>query len=164
MNIRYELTSLIILIQFVMTAQQSQQETAIFAGGCFWCTEAIFREMKGVISIEPGYTGGKRKNPTYEQVTTGATGHAEAVRIIFNPNEVSYEELLQVFFATHDPTTLNRQGNDMGTQYRSVVFYTTEKQKELAKSYIHFLEVEDVYDQYIVTDIVPASDFYVAEE
>ena len=147
-----------------MTGQQLQQEIAIFAGGCFWCTEAIFREMKGVISVEPGYTGGKRKNPTYEQVTTGATGHAEAVRIIFNPNEVSYEELLQVFFATHDPTTLNRQGNDMGTQYRSVVFYTTEKQKELVKSYIHFLEVEDVYDQYIVTDIVPASDFYVAED
>ena len=154
----------IILIQFQMMSQQTKNQTAIFAGGCFWCTEAIFKEMKGVVSAVPGYTGGNRKNPTYEQVSTGATGHAEAVRIIYNPDETTYEELLQVFFATHDPTTLNRQGNDVGTQYRSAVFYTTEKQKDLATAYIKFLEQEDVYDQYIVTEVKPATDFYEAED
>ena len=154
----------LILIQFQIMSQDTKTQTAIFAGGCFWCTEAIFKEMKGVISVVPGYTGGNRKNPTYEQVSTGATGHAEAVRIIYNPDETTYEELLQVFFATHDPTTLNRQGNDMGTQYRSAVFYTTEKQKELATAYIKFLEQEDVYDQYIVTEVKPATDFYEAED
>ncbi len=154
----------IILIQFQIMSQDTKTQTAIFAGGCFWCTEAIFKEMKGVISVVPGYTGGNRKNPTYEQVSTGATGHAEAVRIIYNPDETTYEELLQVFFATHDPTTLNRQGNDVGTQYRSAVFYTTEKQKELATAYIKFLEQEDVYDQYIVTEVKPATDFYEAED
>ena len=154
----------IILIQFQMMSQQTKNQTAIFAGGCFWCTEAIFKEMKGVVSVVPGYIGGNRKNPTYEQVSTGATGHAEAVRIIYNPDETTYEELLQVFFATHDPTTLNRQGNDVGTQYRSAVFYTTEKQKDLATAYIKFLEQEDVYDQYIVTEVKPATDFYEAED
>ena len=143
---------------------QTSQETAIFAGGCFWCTEAIFKEMKGVKSVVPGYIGGKRPNPTYEQVSTGATGHAEAVKIIYDPSEVSYEELLQVFFATHDPTTLNRQGNDVGTQYRSAIFYTNEKQKELAKAYIKFLNDSDVFDQYIVTEVVPATEFYEAED
>ena len=143
---------------------QSKSETAIFAGGCFWCTEAIFKEMKGVKSVVPGYTGGKRPNPTYEHVTTGATGHAEAVKIIFNPDKVSYEELLQVFFATHDPTTLNRQGNDVGTQYRSAVFYTNDKQKEKVKAYIKFLNDSDVFDQHIVTEVVPATVFYEAED
>ncbi len=143
---------------------KSGTDTAIFAGGCFWCTEAIFKEMKGVKSAIPGYTGGKRPNPTYEQVTTGATGHAEAVKIIFDPSLVSYEELLQIFFATHDPTTLNRQGNDVGTQYRSAVFYTNEKQKELVKAYIKFLNDSDVYDHYIVTEVVSATDFYEAED
>ena len=143
---------------------KSRTDTAIFAGGCFWCTEAIFKEMKGVKTVTPGYTGGKRANPTYEQVTTGATGHAEAVKIIFDPSQISYEELLQVFFATHDPTTLNRQGNDVGTQYRSAVFYTNEKQKELTKAYIKFLNDSDIYDQYIVTEVVPASEFYEAED
>ena len=143
---------------------QKITETAILAGGCFWCTEAIFKEMKGVESVVPGYIGGIRPNPTYEQITTGATGHAEAVKIEFNPKEVGYEELLQVFFATHDPTTLNRQGNDIGTQYRSAVFYTNDKQKELTQEYIKFLNNSDVYDQYIVTEIVPATTFYEAED
>jgi peptide-methionine (S)-S-oxide reductase len=143
---------------------QQQTETAIFAGGCFWCTEAIFKEMKGVKSVVPGYTGGKRANPTYEQVSTGATGHAEAVKIEYDPTQVSYEELLQVFFATHDPTTLNRQGNDVGTQYRSAIFYTNERQKDLAEAYIKFLNDSDVYDQYIVTEVVPAEAFYEAED
>ncbi len=147
-----------------MNESQKSHETAIFAGGCFWCTEAIFKEMKGVESVVPGYTGGKRPNPTYEQVTTGATGHAEAVKIVFDPSEISYEELLQVFFATHDPTTLNRQGNDVGTQYRSAVFYTNDKQKALAEAYIKFLNDSNVFDQYIVTEVVPAQTFYEAED
>ncbi len=147
-----------------MNESQKSHETAIFAGGCFWCTEAIFKEMKGVESVVPGYTGGKRPNPTYEQVTTGATGHAEAVKIVFDPSEISYEELLQVFFATHDPTTLNRQGNDVGTQYRSTVFYTNDKQKALAEAYIKFLNDSNVFDQYIVTEVVPAQTFYEAED
>jgi len=156
--------SILILLINLNTMSQNTTETAIFAGGCFWCTEAIFKEMKGVISVIPGYTGGKRTNPTYEQVTTGATGHAEAVKIEFDPSQVSYEELLQVFFATHDPTTLNRQGNDVGTQYRSAIFYTNDKQKELAKAYIKFLNNSDVFDQYIVTEVVPATKFYEAED
>lgn len=143
---------------------QTSTETAIFAGGCFWCTEAIYKEMKGVKSVSPGYIGGKRPNPTYEQVSTGATGHAEAVKIIYDPSQITYEELLQVFFATHDPTTLNRQGNDVGTQYRSAVFYTNNQQKERAEAYIKFLNNSDVYDQYIVTEVVPATPFYEAED
>jgi len=145
-----------------MNAQK--KEIAIFAGGCFWCTEAVFKHTKGVEQVIPGYTGGTVPHPTYEQVTTGTTGHAEAVKIIFNPNEVSYEELLEIFFATHDPTTLNRQGNDVGTQYRSVIFYTNEHQKDLAKAYIKFLNNEDVFDNYIVTEVVPSTDFYEAED
>ena len=155
---------LLTLILNLNYMNQSATETAVFAGGCFWCTEAIFTEMKGVKSVIPGYTGGKRPNPTYEQVSTGATGHAEAVKIVFDLSEVSYEELLQVFFATHDPTTLNRQGNDVGTQYRSAVFYTDEKQKDIANAYIKFLNDSDVFDQYIVTEVVPATAFYEAED
>ncbi len=143
---------------------QQKKETAIFAGGCFWCTESIFKSLKGVEKVVPGYTGGKRKNPTYEQVSTGATGHAEAVKITYDPGQVSYEELLQVFFATHDPTTLNRQGNDVGTQYRSAIFYTTPKQKELAEAYIQFLNESDAFDDYIVTEVVPETPFYEAED
>jgi len=143
---------------------QQKTETAIFAGGCFWCTEAVFKQMKGVERVVPGYTGGKRSNPTYEQISSGATGHAEAVQIIFNPDKVSYEELLEVFFATHDPTTLNRQGNDVGTQYRSAIFYTNDRQKEMAEAYIHFLENENIFDSPIVTEVVPATVFYEAED
>ena len=153
---------LAVLIPIFMQSQK--KETAIFAGGCFWCTEAIFKNMKGVESVVPGYIGGKRPHPTYEQVSTGATGHAEAVKIIYRPDELSYEDLLQVFFATHDPTTLNRQGNDVGTQYRSAVFYTGENQKEIAEAYIRFLNNSDVFDKYIVTEVVPATTFYEAED
>ncbi len=142
---------------------KSGTETAIFAGGCFWCTEAIFKELYGIIKLIPGYTGGKQPNPTYEQVKTGTTGHAEAVKMIFDPSKVSYEKLLEIFFATHDSTTLNRQGNDVGTQYRSAIFYTNEHQKEIATAYIKFLNDSDVYEQYIVTEVVPATDFYEAE-
>ncbi len=155
---------LIILFTIITMNNQQKNETAIFAGGCFWCTESIFKSLKGVKEVVPGYTGGKRKNPTYEQVCSGATGHAEAVKITYNPEEISYEELLQVFFATHAPTSLNRQGNDIGTQYRSAIFYTTPQQKNIAESYIKFLNNSDVFDKYIVTELVPSSEFYEAED
>ncbi len=161
--LKYYIFALIIIITYTMNSQQ-KKETAIFAGGCFWCTESIFKSLKGVEKVVPGYTGGKIKNPTYEQVCNGDTGHAEAVKITYDPGQISYEELLQVFFATHDPTTLNRQGNDVGTQYRSAIFYTTSKQKELAAAYIKFLNESNVFDDYIVTEVVPEAPFYEAED
>jgi peptide-methionine (S)-S-oxide reductase len=143
---------------------QEHVETAIFAGGCFWCTEAIFLEVKGIIKIVPGYIGGHTENPTYKEVCTGKTGHAEAIRIIYNPEEVGYAKLLEVFFATHDPTTLNRQGNDIGTQYRSEIFYMNESQREVAQKYIKLLEQEKVFEDKIITKITNATDFYKAED
>ncbi|WP_366182473.1 peptide-methionine (S)-S-oxide reductase MsrA [Flavobacterium ovatum] len=143
--------------------QSIENEVAIFGGGCFWCTEAFFTELKGVQSIAPGYIGGEVVNPTYEAVCTGTTGHAEAVKIEFNPAEISYELLLEVFFATHDPTTLNRQGNDRGTQYRSEIFYTNNQQKQLAGAYIEFLTQEQAFPDPIVTKITEATTYYVAE-
>lgn len=137
---------------------------ATFGNGCFWCTEAIFQQLNGVEKVVPGYTGGKVKNPTYEQVCTGETGHAEAIQITYDPKEISYRELLDVFFYTHDPTTLNRQGNDIGTQYRSVIFYQDESQKNEAKKIIEQLDQEKVYDKKIVTEIVPLGIFYFAED
>jgi peptide-methionine (S)-S-oxide reductase len=138
-------------------------DTAIFAAGCFWCTEAVFQELKGVEKVESGYIGGHKANPSYEEVCTGTTGHAEASRIYYNPNIVSYKDLLEVFWGTHDPTTLNRQGNDVGTQYRSAIFYLNDKQKELANEYKTKLNIIGVFDKPIVTEITPASTFYVAE-
>lgn len=137
---------------------------AILAGGCFWCTEAVFKSLKGVVEAVPGYIGGSQVNPTYEQVCTGETGHAEAIEIEYNEHEVSYNELLEIFFATHNPTTLNRQGEDIGTQYRSEIFYVDEAQKQAAEEYIGILRDEKVFNQPIVTQITPASIFYVAEE
>ena len=139
-------------------------EVATFAGGCFWCTEAVFLEIKGVEKVVSGYIGGKTINPTYKDICTGETGHAEAIQITFNPNEVAYEDLLEVFFATHDPTTLNRQGADVGTQYRSEIFYHSEAQKTKAENYIQLLEKEKLYDKKIVTKVSSASVFYNAEE
>ena len=139
-------------------------EVATFAGGCFWCTEAVFLEIKGVEKVVSGYIGGKTKNPTYKDICTGETGHAEAIQITFNPNEVVYEDLLEVFFGTHDPTTLNRQGADVGTQYRSEIFYHSEAQKTKAENYIQLLEKEKLYDKKIVTKVSSASVFYNAEE
>ena len=139
-------------------------ETAIFANGCFWCTEAVFQRLKGVKEIKSGYTGGTIKNPGYREVCSGRTGHAEAVKITFDPQQISYQELLEVFFATHDPTTLNRQGNDVGTQYRSEIFYTSEGQKELANRHIAALEKEKVFSNPIVTAVTPEHPFYNAEE
>ncbi len=138
-------------------------EYATFGGGCFWCTEAIFSELKGVENVESGYCGGETKNPTYRDVCTGITGHAEVIHITFNPNKVTFDELLDVFFATHNPTTLNRQGADVGTQYRSVIFYHNTAQKEKAIKFIKSLETEKVFTDKIVTQITAFKDYYVAE-
>lgn len=139
-------------------------ETAIFAGGCFWCTEAVFQRIDGVLSVKSGYTGGHIKNPAYREIVTGRTGHAEAVTLEFDAAKVDYNELLEVFFATHDPTTLNRQGNDVGTQYRSEIFYTSGAQKEKAEAFISLLEKEKVFSSPIVTKVSEATSFYLAEE
>lgn len=139
-------------------------EVATFAGGCFWCTEAVFLEIKGVEKVVSGYIGGKTKNPTYKDICTGETGHAEAIQITYNPKEVAYEDLLEVFFGTHDPTTLNRQGADVGTQYRSEIFYHSEAQKVKAENYIELLVKEKLYDKSIVTKISSATQFYPAED
>lgn len=138
-------------------------ELATFGNGCFWCTEAVFQELEGVETVMPGYTGGQVENPTYKQVCSGTTGHAEVLQVSYNPDKISYEELLEVFWATHDPTTLNRQGNDVGTQYRSAVFYHNQEQKQLAEKYKKELEASGAYDDPIVTEIVPLEKFYPAE-
>lgn len=138
-------------------------EVAIFAGGCFWCTEAVFLELKGVSEVIPGYIGGAIENPTYEAICTGNTGHAEAIKITYDNREMSFGELLEVFFATHDPTTLNRQGNDIGTQYRSEVFYLNDFQKEMTEGYIKLLNDENVFGNPVVTQLSPAPHFYPAE-
>jgi len=138
-------------------------EVAIFANGCFWCTEAVFQRLAGVYSVVPGYIGGHIKNPAYREVCSGRTGHAEGIKLEFDSDVITYQELLEVFFATHDPTTLNRQGNDVGTQYRSEVFYTNAQQKEMAQQYIQFLERQKVFDGPIVTAVSEAGPFYLAE-
>jgi len=140
------------------------KEIATLAGGCFWCLEAVFDELKGVESVESGYMGGPTANPTYEAVCSGETGHAEVVRITFDPRQVSFKEILEVFFVIHDPTTLNRQGNDVGTQYRSAVFYHSPEQKVTAEHAVASLADSRIYDDPIVTAIVPASSFHVAED
>jgi len=142
---------------------ENNLETAIFANGCFWCTEAVFQQLKGVVSVIAGYTGGKIKNPAYREICTGRTGHAEGIKISFHPDEITYLELLEVFFATHDPTTLNRQGNDVGTQYRSEIFYTNEAQEKTAKAYIDLLDKEGVFGSPIVTAVSKEVPFYTAE-
>jgi peptide-methionine (S)-S-oxide reductase len=138
-------------------------ETAVFGGGCFWCTEAVFKMLKGVSSVLPGYSGGTTKNPTYEQVSQGNTGHAECTKVEFDPKEISFRDLLTVFFGSHDPTTLNRQGNDIGNQYRSVIFYTTPEQKEITESFIKEINNSTHEGRPVVTEVVPLVDFYVAE-
>ncbi|MGB8192363.1 MAG: peptide-methionine (S)-S-oxide reductase MsrA, partial [Chitinophagaceae bacterium] len=139
-------------------------DTATFGTGCFWCTEAIFQQLKGVKKVSSGYAGGHVINPTYKQVCEGTTGHAECIEIVYDPKELTYDELLEVFWQTHDPTTLNRQGNDEGTQYRSVVFYHTPEQKQKAEKYKAELDKSGAFDNPIVTEISPASTFYVAED
>jgi len=139
-------------------------EIATLAGGCFWCLEAVFDELKGVQSVESGYMGGKTPNPTYAQVCSGASGHAEVVRVTFDPAELSYADLLSVFFAIHDPTTPNRQGNDVGTQYRSAIFFHTPEQERAARDLIARLGAEKLFKAPIVTEVAPASQFHMAED
>jgi peptide-methionine (S)-S-oxide reductase len=141
----------------------NEKEIAVFGGGCFWCTEAIFKMLKGVSSVMPGYAGGNKPNPTYEDVCSGKTGHAEVIKIEFDPKEISFDTLLTVFFATHDATTLNRQGNDVGTQYRSVIFYTHERQKEIAEKFIKDINNSHKEGDPVVTEIKPLDTFYEAE-
>jgi len=138
-------------------------ETATFGSGCFWCTEAIFESLDGVISAVSGYMGGASENPTYKEVCSGLSGHAEVVQITFNPSQISFEELLEAFWASHDPTTLNRQGNDVGTQYRSVVFFHNALQKSAAEEFKNHLNSKQVFPSPIVTEISPATTFYAAE-
>jgi peptide-methionine (S)-S-oxide reductase len=139
-------------------------EIATLAGGCFWCTEAIFKRLIGVRSVLPGYTGGTVENPTYEQVCSGTTGHAEAIQIEFDPGKISFEKILDIFWYTHNPTTLNQQGNDIGTQYRSEIFYHNQYQKEVAEKLKAKLENEAIYENPIVTKITPFTYFYIAED
>ena len=143
--------------------KNERKEVATLAGGCFWCTEAVFSIVKGVEKVEPGYTGGSVPNPTYEQVSTGTTGHAEAVQVTFDPNVISFREILEIFFATHNPTTLNRQGPDVGTQYRSAIFYHDEGQKAKAEEVIAELDKEGIWEAPIVTQVEQFKAFDVAE-
>jgi len=145
-------------------APAGKMEVATFAGGCFWCTEAYFERLKGVQRVISGYCGGKEKNPTYQQVSNGQTGHAESVQIYFDPEQISYLDLLKVHFATHDPTTLNRQGPDVGEQYRSVVFYHNAQQREQAAKYMEDLSKSGRFKSKIVTQLVPYKQFYAAEK
>jgi peptide-methionine (S)-S-oxide reductase len=141
-----------------------KQEVAVLGGGCFWCTEAVFSQISGVEKVEPGYSGGKLENPTYEQVSTGRTGHAEVVQVTFDPDVISYREILEIFFSTHDPTTLNRQGPDAGTQYPSVIFYRNDQQKTLAEQLMKELSEANAWDRPIVTQLEPLKVFYPAED
>lgn len=146
-----------------MPGRTDNEEMAVFGGGCFWCTEAVFQNLQGVISVMPGYSGGKKENPTYKEVSSGNTGHIEVIEIKFNPNEIGYKNLLDVFFATHDPTTLNRQGEDRGEQYSSVIFFANYEQRREAENFINQLERERVFKQPIVTRIELFKNFYPAE-
>lgn len=139
-------------------------EVTTLGGGCFWCTEAVFSQLKGVEEIEPGYSGGNVENPSYEQVSTGKTGHAEVAQITFDPAVISFKEILQIFFSTHDPTSLNRQGADIGTQYRSVIFYHDDEQKAIAEQVIKEFSDEGAFDAPIVTQVEPLKAFYKAED
>jgi peptide-methionine (S)-S-oxide reductase len=147
-----------------MSENRTDYETATLANGCFWCSEAVFKRLKGIKSVLPGYSGGQVKNPSYEQVCSGRTGHAESIQIKFDPKVIGFEKVLDIFWRTHDPTTLNRQGNDVGTQYRSAIFYHDQKQKEVAEKSKSALENEGTYKAPIVTEITPYNDFYVAED
>ncbi|MEC9489256.1 MAG: peptide-methionine (S)-S-oxide reductase MsrA [Halanaerobium sp.] len=146
------------------TQQSKRLAVATLAGGCFWCMEAVFTELKGIKKVQPGYTGGSLPRPTYEEVCTGNTGHAEAIQITYDPRDISFQELLQVFFTVHDPTTLNRQGQDIGTQYRSAVFYHDEEQKEMAQQVIAQIDSSGLWNEPIVTEVTPLQEFFPAED
>lgn len=144
------------------------KETAIFGGGCFWCTEAVFKMLRGISSVLPGYAGGRPpaggKGPTYEEVSSGRTGHAEVIKVTYNPQQITYHDLLTVFFASHDPTTMNRQGNDVGTQYRSVIFYTNDPQKKEVEDFVKELNASNKQGTSVVTELKPLNHFYEAED
>jgi peptide-methionine (S)-S-oxide reductase len=142
----------------------NNKETVVFGGGCFWCTEAVFKMLKGVLSVDPGYAGGSKQEPTYKEVSTGTTGHAEVVKIEYDPKIISFDDLLTVFFATHDPTQINRQGNDIGKQYRSVILYTTEEQKKEAENFIKKLNESSKKGQKIATEVKILDKFYSSEK
>ena len=165
---RFIITALVLLVsvfnQEIKAQNNNNMETATFGSGCFWCTEAIFDQLKGVESAISGYSGGTIKNPSYKEVCTGRTGHAEVVQVNYNPEIITFKELLEVFWQTHDPTTLNRQGADVGTQYRSAIFYHNQEQKELAETYKKKLDEAGVFDNPIVTEITEFKHFYKAEE
>ena len=144
--------------------EPKQTDTATLGAGCFWCVEAVFQNLNGVISVTSGYSGGKVANPAYKEVCTGQTGHAEVCNVVFDSSKISFDEILEVFWKTHDPTTMNRQGNDEGTQYRSAIFYHTPEQKELAEKYKKQLNASGAYDDPIVTEITPFANFYKAED
>ena len=148
----------------VVSEQKDDLAVATFGGGCFWCTEAVFQELNGVEKVTSGYMGGHMKNPTYKAVCNGTTGHAEVVQITYDPSKVSFEKLLEVFFATHDPTTLNRQGNDVGTQYRSAIFFHSDDQRDIATKIKNKLNESKAYRDPIVTEIVEAREYYIAED
>ena len=155
---------IVLFLTLSITGMAKNLEKATLAGGCFWCTEAVYLQLEGVEDVKPGYSGGHVKNPSYKEVCNETTGHAEAVQITFDSDIVSFKEILEVFFKTHDPTTLNRQGNDVGTQYRSAVFYHSEEQKETAREIIQLFEKEKIYKNPIVTEVTAFSNFYVAED
>lgn len=147
-----------------MVSDSSAIDTVTLGAGCFWCVEAIFQQVKGVISVTSGYSGGSVKNPSYKEVCKGTTGHAEVIQVVYDPLVVTFPELLEMFWMSHDPTTLNRQGADVGTQYRSAIFYHTEQQRELAEAYKKKLDLSGAFSNPIVTEIAPVSNFYVAED
>jgi peptide-methionine (S)-S-oxide reductase len=155
---------IVLFLTLSITGMAKNLEKATLAGGCFWCTEAVYLQLEGVEDVKPGYSGGHVENPSYKEVCNETTGHAEAVQITFDSDIVSFKEILEVFFMTHDPTTLNRQGNDVGTQYRSAVFYHSEQQKETARKIIQLFEKEKIYKNPIVTEVTAFSNFYVAED
>ena len=142
---------------------ETKTEIAVLGGGCFWCTEAIYKQLRGVIAVTSGYSDGDLENPSYEQVSGGSTGHAEVIRIEYDPTQISFIDILEVFFAVHDPTTMNRQGNDEGPQYRSIILYANDEQKQAVENFIEKLKSDKIYDQPIVTEVKPLQKFYEAE-
>lgn len=163
MNTFLILTTLLFAMTDIDQNATADTEMAVFGAGCFWCVEAIYERVNGVISVESGYAGGHVKNPSYKEVTTGKTGHAEVARLLYDPNIISYEELLEVFWHTHNPTTLNRQGADVGPQYRSVIFYLNEEQKKIAEESLKKTDASDLWEDPIVTEIESLSNYSVAE-
>ncbi len=163
-NSENEIAQRTLMTKETKNRHNSDTDTATFGAGCFWCVEAVFQRLEGVKSVESGYSGGQVKNPSYKEVCNGTTGHAEVIRLTYDPKTISFDELLEVFWKTHDPTTLNRQGNDVGTQYRSAVFYHNDDQKNIAESYKSRLNAEKVYPDPIITEISPLINYYPAED